>query len=229
MRLAHARQGLNNALAYLNKAIQVQNTMVSDVDRTISWGGRVPGILKGVFYPLEYQSLLDRQQYSVLLSDGSFFQFYYLFDAECELQQARLAFFPPPVSTRDSIEDILDAAEGALDREDSQLYDYLYNWTEWLEIRQRAPSNTSHVRFDFDRNVTSHCQAHIQFSGVQELRLPADFVPQPLAFVQLCETMISGLGEIDDNRLGFERNNILSLVRPSQLIALGHVAAPLRD
>lgn len=226
MRLAHARQGLNNAVTYLSKAIQVQNTMVSEIDRTISWGGRTPGILKGIFYPLEYQFLLDRQQYSVLLSDGSFFQFYYLFDTEGELRQARLAFFPPPVSTRDSIEDLWDAAEGALDRDDQQLYDHLYNWTEWLEIKQRAPSNTSHIRFDFDRDVTSHCQAHIQFSGVQELRVPADFVPQPLAFVQLCETMLSGIGTIDDVQLGFERNNILSLARPNQLIALGHIATP---
>ena len=229
MRLAHARQGLNNAVAYLGSTIQVQNTIVSENDRTISWRGRTTGILKGVYYPLEYQFLLDRQQYSVLLSDGSFFQFYYLFDSEGKLQQARLAFFPPPISTRDSSEDLLHAAEGALDREDEQLYEHLYNWVEWLEIKKQAPSNTSHIRFDFDRNVTSHCQSHIQFSGVQELRVPADFFPQPLAFVQLCETMLTGIGVIEAQQLGFERNNILSLERPSQLISLGHLATSPQD
>lgn len=226
MRLAHARQGLNNAIAYLGNAIQVQNTTVSENDRTISWRGRTTGILKGIYYPLEYQFLLDRQQYSALLSDGSFFQFYYLFDPEGKLKQARLAFFPAPISTRDSIEDLLCAAEGALDREDEQLYEHLYNWTEWLEIKQRAPSNTSHIRFDFDRSVTTHCQSHIQFSGVQELRVPADFFPQPLAFVQLCETMLPTIGTINAHQLGFERNNILSLERPNQLITLGHLATP---
>lgn len=224
MRLAHARQGLNNALAYLGNAIQVQNTIVSESDRTISWMGRTTGILKGVYYPLEYQFLLDRQQYSALLSDGSFFQFYYKFDLEEKLRQARLAFFPPPISTRDSIEDLFYAAEGALDREDEQLYEHLYNWIEWLEIKQRAPSNTSHIRFDFDRDVTTHCQSHIQFSGVQELRVPADFFPQPLAFVQLCETMLPNIGTISARELGFERNNILEIERPSQLIALRHLA-----
>ena len=100
----------------------------------------------------------------------------------------------------------------------------LYNWTEWLEIKQRAPSNTSHIRFDFDRDVTSHCQAHIQFSGVQELLVPADFFPQPLAFVQLCETMLPNIDAINDGQLGFERKHSLSLERPNQLIALGHIA-----
>lgn len=224
MRLAHARQGLNNAVASLGNAIQVQNTVVSENNRTISWIGRTTGIVKGIYYPLEYQFLLDRQQYSVLLSDGSFFQFYYKFDLEDKLQQARLAFFPAPISTRDSIEDLLHAAEGALDREDEQLYEHLYNWIEWLEIKRRAPSNTSHIRFDFDRDVTTHCQSHIQFSGVQEFRVPADFFPQPLAFVQLCETMLPNVEAISAHQLGFERNNILEIERPSQLIALGHLA-----
>ena len=67
MRLAHARQGLNNAVAYLRNEIQVKNVIASETDRTISWVGRTTGILKGVYYPLEYQFLLDRQQYSVLL------------------------------------------------------------------------------------------------------------------------------------------------------------------
>lgn len=120
----------------------------------------------------------------------------------------------------------MDAAEGALDREDERLYEHLFNWTEWLEIKQRSPSNTSHIRFDFDRDVASHCQSHIQFSGVQELRVPAAFFPQPLAFVQLCETMLPGIEAINVGQLGFERNNSLSLERPTQLIALGHLETP---
>lgn len=47
MRLAHARQGLNNAVAYLRNEIQVKNVIASETDRTISWVGRTTGILKG--------------------------------------------------------------------------------------------------------------------------------------------------------------------------------------
>lgn len=187
----------------------------------ISWVGRTPGIIKGVYYPLEYQFLLDHQQYSLLLSDGSFFQFYYSFDASKELEKACLTYYPQPMSTRDTVDELLEAAEEAFEREDEQLYEHLYNWTELLEIKQKAPSNTSHVRFDFDRKVSSHCQSHIQFSGVQELRLPADFFPQPLAFVQLCEAMLPDVDALDEKKLSFEKGNSLLLQRPSALISLG--------
>lgn len=221
MRFAKACQGLENAISHLTGVVQINNTLVLNSDRTISWVGRTPGIIKGVYYPLEYQFLLDRQQYSLLLSDGSFFQFYYSFNASKELEKACLTYYPRPMSTRDTVDELLEAAEEAFERDDEQLYEHLYNWTELLEIKQKAPSNTSHVRFDFDRNVTSHCQSHIQFSGIQELRLPADFFPQPLAFVQLCEAMLPDVDALDEKKLSFEKGNSLVLQRPSTLISLG--------
>lgn len=97
-------QGLKNAEKYLQKITQINNSVIFAADRTVGWGNRKKGIFKGVYYPLEYQALIDSQQYSFLLSDGSFFQFYYEFslDKEEELKMARLAFYPKPISTKDT-------------------------------------------------------------------------------------------------------------------------------
>ena len=171
MRFAKTCQGLENAISHLTGIIQTNLVIKNTQTKTISWIGRKPGIIKGVYYPLEYQFLLDTQQYSLLLSDGSFFQFYYSFDASDKLEKACLTYYPRPISTRDTVDELLDAAEEAIERDDEQLYEHLYNWTELLEIKQKAPSNTAHIRFDFDRDVTSHCQSHIQFSGIQELSI----------------------------------------------------------
>jgi hypothetical protein len=220
MRLSLACQGLNNTQAHLAPIIQVNNIQINQGERIISWKGSTPGIIKGVYYPLEYQFLLDRHQYSLLLSDGSFFQFFYQFDNNDDLVRAKLAFYPAPVPTRDSNDEISEAAEQALDRGEEALYEHLYNWTELMEIRGKLPSNTSHVRFDFDRDVTTHSKSHLQFGGVQEFRVAASFFPQSLAFVQLCESLLAGVGPLAAAQMGFERNHPLSLVRPSSLICL---------
>jgi hypothetical protein len=220
MRLALAQQGLQNAIAHLSSCTQTNNTLIIAADRTISWTARDTGIIKGVYYPLEYQHLLDRHQYSLLLSDGSFFQFFYRFDQEDSLEKARLAFYPKPIPTLETVETLMDAAENALDREDEALYEHLYNWTELLDIGGKTPSNTSHIRFDFDRGANSHSQSHLQLSGVHELRVPADFYPQPLAFVQLCENLLPDIQPLEHHALGFERNNVLALNSCPELISL---------
>lgn len=220
MRFAHAEQGLNNALKHLSNITQVNNVSVLHEDRSISWRGYVPGIAKGAYYPLEYQHLVDSHQYSLLLTDGSFFQFFYLFDMQDALAKARLAFYPRPLATRELVGDIYGAAEDAADRDDIEMYEYLYNLTELMEMKGQNPTNTSHLRFDYDRDVTAHTPSHLQFGAVHNLRVPAGFFPQPLAFVQLCESLLFGVDPIADADVGFERNHPLKLNYPTQLIAL---------
>lgn len=220
MRFALACQGVTKAVDHLLAITQTNNVRVINDARIITWLDRQTGIQKGVYYPLEYQFLVDRQQYSLLLADGSFFQFFYRFDANDLLQEARLAFYPRPISTAEEAQELMGAAEAALDRDDEMLYEHLYNWTELME-QSRAPSNTSHLRFDFDRGATAHSQSHLQFGGVQELRVAADFYPQPLAFVQLCEGLLKGVDPLNPAGLGFERNNCLRLARWPQVISLG--------
>ncbi|EKL0658761.1 TPA: DUF2290 domain-containing protein [Pseudomonas aeruginosa] len=224
MNFAQACQGVRNVLNRMQGVTQVDNILLNEAEKYISWSGRRPGILKGVYYPLEYQSLLDRQDYSILLSDGSFFQFYYSFDLEGGLSKARLAYYPRPLETMDSLDDLYAAADEALDREDDDLYEYLYNWTEVMEFKGVKPSNTSHIRFDYDRGVAAHCESHIQFSGVNSLRVGADFFPLPMAFVKFCESLVSdGQSLVSEDQLGFEKNNFLRINSPGLIISLRHL------
>lgn len=220
MRFAQAQQGLNNASTFLAQATQVNNIQVIGREKTISWIGRKPGIIKGSYYPLEYQYLLDTHQYSILLSDGSFFQFYYQFDEEEVLKSARLAFYPKPLSTKDNIDQLIDAADGALEKDDQELYEHLYNWTELMEIKDITPSNTSHIRFDYDHSATSHSPSHLQLGGIHEFRVSANYFPQPLAFVQLCEMSYSGARSLLTKDLAFEKQHHLSVQMPDDLITL---------
>lgn len=208
MNFHQAQQGLINTKNLLKTHIQLNLSTFIETDKEITWQNRKPGILKGLYYPMEYQYLLDTQQYSYLLSDGSFFQFYYKFDSKNNLKKGRLAYYPTPLSTKESVDELLKEADNALERDDDQLYEHLFNWTEWLEIRKIHPSNTSHIRFDFDSEVKKHCKSHIQLSGVQELRIPANFFPLPLIFVQLCLSMLSTEIQLPQSSMAFEKANI---------------------
>jgi hypothetical protein len=220
MNFAMASQGLNHAISHLAGVTQVKNIEISSGNKHISWQGRKSGIQKNVYYPLEYQYLLDNQQYSLLLSDGSFFQFFFQFSQSDKLKSARLAYYPRPVKTIDLSEDLLAAAESALERNDDEFYEHLYNWVELLETDIGNPANTSHLRFDFDEAVNTHCKSHIQFGAVQELRIPSDFYPQPIAFIQLCGSMISGFNQISNAHLVFAKNHGLKVTQGEDLISL---------
>ncbi|HLC44400.1 MULTISPECIES: DUF2290 domain-containing protein [Stutzerimonas] len=220
MRFANACQGLINALERLRPIVQSDNTLVMQGERTISWRGRRPGILTGLYYPFEYQALIDSQQYSILLQDGSFFQFYYSFSNDESLIGARLAFYPRPLPVKDGIEEFFEGAQRAIDREDNEIYEHLYNWTEIIEQLDILPANTSHLRFDYDPSAKSHCKAHIQFSGINDLRIPADFVPLPLGFINFCEDIFWPGDKLNLEALMFEARNRLTLDHPGDLISL---------
>lgn len=220
MKFAHICQGIINATRILGKHTQLNNIYVDNETKSISWHGRKPGIIKGLYYPLEYQYLIDSQQYSLLLSDGSFFQFFYQYDKSENLLSARLAFYPRPLSTRDSLEEIIVAADDAAEREDDELFNHLYNWTEMMDLKNQTPSNTSHIRFDYDPKVTTHSPSHLQLSGLHDFRISANYFPQPLAFIQLCEATYSSERVIDTAGMAFERRHALLLKQPSELINL---------
>lgn len=225
MKFAHACMGVVNAKKHLFDMVQIDNVQVDQGARSITWNGRKPGIVKGLYYPLEYQFLIDTHQYSLLLSDGSFFQFYYKFGADEKLEGARLAFYPRPMTTRDSVEQMLAAADGAMEREDDELFDHLYNWTELMELKGQTPSNTSHIRFDYDPGVKAHSPSHLQLSGLHEFRIAANYFPQPLAFIQLCELTYTNERNLEAKNLAFEKRNALMLEAPAELISLAWPAA----
>lgn len=176
-----------------------------------------------MYYPMEFQFMLDTQQYSLLLSDQSFFQFYYQFDDNDVLQKARLAYYPMPTNVDVTQEEVIEGAETALDKEDSDIFNHLYNLAELMELHRLTPVNTSHVRFDYDSTCTAHEPAHIQYGGLNDLRLPANFVPQPLAFVELVHPLLRKEDEIAAARLGHARNHPHGLERCEKIIVLGHI------
>lgn len=224
MRYAMAAQAVTSTREFLKSVTQVDCISTQPGNRIITWSGRKPGIFKNVYYPLEYQYLIDNHQYSLLLADGSFFQFFYEFDHEDILTKARLAYYPRPISTSDTLETLVTAADEALDRDDEALYEHIFNWVEYMEIQKKSPSNTSHVRFDYDSEVNSHAPSHIQFSGMQELRVPAEFYPLPLTFIELCLPMLTLDHALDIGAINFECRSRHVLERPSGSIFLTSLA-----
>lgn len=208
-------QGVERAKAFLRVITQVDCVSLQRENKAITWNARKPGIFKNVYYPLEYQYLIDDQQYSLLLSDGSFFQFYYEFSKTDVLLKARLAYYPSPMPTVDSKESISYALDMAAENDDSKLLEHFYNWVEVMEHKGLSPSNTSHIRFDYDSKVKVHDPAHIQFGGIQEFRVPSEFFPLPLVFVKLCLSMLLLPDEhVNKCDITFENRNTHALSTP---------------
>ncbi|WP_104204600.1 DUF2290 domain-containing protein [Billgrantia saliphila] len=148
-------------------------------DREISWYYYSAGIAKRVCYPREYQLLIDAQQFSFLLTDGSFFQFYYSFYDGGDLKKARLAFYPAPMlieEKQDEIETYIDTASEAL----SEVY---FSMLEDIDSGSGFyPGKNSHLRVDYDHEVVSHSKLHLQFGALNEFRLSAKSICLPFGF-----------------------------------------------
>lgn len=212
-------QGIELARRYLRPMLQVDLSLAMPSTRTVGWRNRVAGINRDVYYPLEYQYLLDRSQYSFLLSDSSFLQMFYRFD-DAGLVAARLAYYPAPLRLSVRGDDFLSAAEAMGAAEDSAMFDHLLNWYEAIDERRDLPLNSSHFRFDFDRGAASHPPSHMQFGAIQELRISADHFPLPLAFVELIRPCISDMGPIAASDLQHARNHRWVVESPTQCICV---------
>ncbi|MFX4952881.1 DUF2290 domain-containing protein [Acinetobacter baumannii] len=103
MRVRQINQSLKNIESIFSKIILGSN--YQQHGNCISWRNYRSGILKNLSYPREYQILLDHFQYSFLLKDNSFIQFYYEFDDEDNLVSCRLAYYPVPKFSDECIED----------------------------------------------------------------------------------------------------------------------------
>lgn len=222
MRFSQVQQDLNNVKEYLLPISQAIRIQIIPDDKNITWANRMPGIQNNAYYPFEYQFCIDNQQYSILLSDGSFFQFFYKFSEEGKLNAARLAYYPCPIPANTDTDGLIVGAENAVDREDEFLFQYLYNWVDILEATRKGPVNTSHIRFDYDSKTTAHEPAHMQFGGINNLRLPASFFPLPFAFVELISAAIENCGECSAQHLGHAKNNFLKLAPAIGIISLSN-------
>lgn len=156
--------------------------MTTNVDQTnpkvITWKNYHSGILSNISYPREYQILVDTYQYSYLLKDNSFFQFYFSYDDKDILTKCKIAYYPAPTFTKESVENIEEYRETAAgwlcDILDEVALDMLENDTKLTQ--------NSHIRFDYDAKVESHSKCHLQFGGINDFRIASKKLVLPFAF-----------------------------------------------
>lgn len=139
----------------------------------ISWRGYKPGISNRIPYIREFEELLNERQYSFLFIDKSYVQIYYQFDKFGSLLSARLAYYPYPLKLTNELLDTY--FDESMDDILSEVYLSL--------LEQEYVTNTSHIRFDYDATVTSHAKSHLQFAGINNLRVPVQMMVTPYLFI----------------------------------------------
>lgn len=174
---AHVIQSLHNIDKVYPTLIMTTNVDLTN-PKVITWEKYRPGILSNISYPREYQLLVDGGQYSYLLKDNSFFQFYFGYDDQDQLTKCRLAYYPAPAFTKESLENIEEYRKSATD----WLCDILDEVSiDMLENDAKLTQN-SHIRFDYDANVQSHSKCHLQFGGINDFRIASQKLVLPFAF-----------------------------------------------
>lgn len=143
-----------------------------------TWSDYSPGIFNQILYVKEYEDLINNRQYSFLLKDKSFLQFYYQFDSSGELIKAKLCYYPYPVGSKENSQEI----EEYFQESDTSILESYYLGIHALQEVGIVTSNNSHFRFDFDSNVTSHSTSHAQFGGLNNLRIPFKKIINPFLF-----------------------------------------------
>ncbi|MDL9984669.1 DUF2290 domain-containing protein [Providencia rettgeri] len=176
MNKAAVEQSLINIKTLFGSIIQSNNVNINT--NVISWDNYKPGIISNVSYLREYQKLLDSQQYSYLLIDNSFFQFYFDYNSKGELVKCRLAYYPKPELAPETADDLAEYSSTASDF----LADIMDEVAlEMLEHETRLTQN-SHLRFDYDSEVKSHSKCHLQFGGINDFRIASRHLVLPFAF-----------------------------------------------
>jgi len=199
MNKASVEHSIGNIKKCFSKKIIGTNT--SSENNSISWHNYKSGIIKGVSYPREYQLLLDERQYSFLMMDSSFFQFYFQFDTE-GLSSCRMAYYPVPKIIDESVED-LNEYEGTAN---SYLRDVYSEMALEMEFNSGQLSSNSHLRFDYDKSVTSHSKSHFQFGGINSFRIAAKNIVLPFAFFE--KILLDFHSDWFVNSFDYEKNHV---------------------
>ncbi|MFR9700879.1 DUF2290 domain-containing protein [Aeromonas sanarellii] len=160
---------------------------------SLSWGGYKTGIANNILYSKEYENLLNDRQYSILMSDKSFFQFYYDFD-KGNVKKMKLCYYPYPISVQEDREQL---EEYYLESGTERLELYYTNLMQLSEVGIKA-TNNSHIRADYDSKVNSHSKSHVQYSGINNFRMPFSKIVDPLMFFNFIYSNIDGSEEIKE-------------------------------
>ncbi|MBN7769033.1 DUF2290 domain-containing protein [Marinobacter daepoensis] len=175
MDISDAKKKMDGIAGKFASIIQSSNYYIGG--DTISWSPYRPGIDKYLAYAREYERLLNDRQFSFLLIDDSFIQFYYKWD-EKGLEKARLAYYPKPLKVVENKEELLDFLE---ENETDALMEFYFGAVDWMESGVDIV-NTSHVRLDFDRDVEAHSSCHLQLGAINDLRIASSDLINPVIF-----------------------------------------------
>lgn len=177
MKICLIKRGLENISSIYSSLLLETNTVI-EKDK-VSWPGYKPGIFKNIVYAAEFQRLIDDRQFSLLLTDNSFFQFYYLWEGD-EITAAKLCYYPSPVVISGAIDELRKTAEES----GIDLIEELYFGAEgWAELGIDVV-NTSHIRLDYDSTVTSHSPCHLQFAAFNCFRISSEVLLNPFVFFE---------------------------------------------
>lgn len=159
------------------KSLIIDNNSKRTSEHVISWDNYISGINSDL-YVKDFENMVDNRQFSFLLKDSSIVQIYYQTDDE-KFIKYKLAYYPTPVVkklTSDEIEDYFDEATNDL---------YLSYYSQLIDTfgEEIVYTNSNHVRFDYDSKVESHFKNHIQFGGINDLRIPVKFFIVPFCFI----------------------------------------------
>lgn len=190
----------------------ILDTLVVDNDSLISWPNYTSGISKKL-YSKEYEDLKDTRQYSFLLSNQGLVQLYYEFHEDVPVKSKLAYYPYPVrlkekeeeidgyYSTTDDIvigeyyydlwnlfqseigrkveDKDIEELQGILEKIGVSEYEILENkFNKKYEL-----TNTSHIRIDYDSQVTSHHKCEIQYSSINNVRIPIKHLVTPLVFM----------------------------------------------
>ncbi|CAJ1865497.1 DUF2290 domain-containing protein [Aeromonas jandaei] len=189
---------------------------------SLSWGQYKKGISNNILYSKEYENLLNDRQYSILMIDKSFFQFYYDFEGRT-LKKMKLCYYPYPISVQE-------------DSEQLEHY-YVESGTERLELYYSSlmtlsdagimATNNSHIRADYDHKVTSHSKSHVQYSGINNFRMPFSKIVDPLMFFKFIYSNVDGCdgikAKLDSKQFIGARKQHANVPVPRDCIHLTHI------
>lgn len=192
----------------------ILDTLVNSDNDIISWKNYSSGISQKM-YAKEFEDLKSNRQYSFLLKNKGFVQFYYDFRNK-KLNKAKLAYYPYPVILKESLENIEEYFDTTEDNILGEYYFDLYRLTEarlgkrisdkelekikniyqeynieldeyhfFLDLfnKKYELTNSSHIRIDYDDKVKSHHKTEIQYSSINNIRLPLNKIISPFLFM----------------------------------------------
>lgn len=167
---------------FSKKFFIIENNIKKEQNNTISWEKYQTGIYKEN-YIIEFQNLKNNFQYTFLLKDGAFFQFYYEVDSESVLKKMKLAYYPLPKETRKVNESFIEGLFDSNCEMDECLEEELIYLLD--NLNDIVFSNTSSIRIDYDANVSSHSKCEIQIAAINKFRIPLNHLISPMTFFDL--------------------------------------------